>query len=165
MRAAGRECVSKKLPPPPLFHTTPPSPSVHLRPTLLGGAVHTQTNVFWHLVQLMCGCCVLVRRGNLRQTYIGNTYVYKLQRWQRHIPLAFIFRFMVAQGNIVPLGARGNHQNIRNPLGIPPVNTTYPCGMETYTLIFSFQLLNLCLSPSTCSYRIFLVQNCNVSPW
>ena len=36
----------------------------------------------------------------------------------------FIFRFLVAQGNVVPLGITGNEQNIRNPPKIPLVNTT-----------------------------------------
>ena len=87
------------------------------------------------------------------QTYVGNAYVYQLQHWQRQHSFSihfFLFRFLVAQGNVFPLVTTGKYQNIQNSSGKYNLAVIFMHSMPPFESERRGELLTVCISGQRC---------------
>ena len=123
-------------PPPILSHKSTsrqrPRPHPRLRPlpVPLDGEVLIQTNI-QHLVSFVLLDAWLLffskkvnLRSDLRRKYVCRSAAALVETTFLWRSSSFLFRFLVAQGNVVLLGTTEKYRNIQNSSVIPPENTT-----------------------------------------
>ena len=110
-----------------LAHPPPPPPPPRLQLIPLGGAVCIQkTSSVVRLVDawLLFFSNMEYFMAELRMKYVCRSAVALVDTNCFGVPFSFLFRFLVAQGNLVPLVTTGKCWNIHNSPGITPENTT-----------------------------------------